>query len=585
MADTKTNQEISALREENARLRRRLADMETACVQTDRESGVFLSGPLVLFKLKADSHWTFTYTSPNLLELTGYDPNELVQKGTTFQDMIHPADQPAVTTRISALLSGTQRSGTLPAFRLETKDRSIIWVQCHITILRDEADRPVWIVGYLLDISAQQNMQQELRRSRARLEMAQRLARTGSWSWYEDTGHIFWSDEVYRIYERDRSLGPPSYDEYFTLQHPLDRDRVRQTIRQTMREGGEYEIEHRIVLASGAIKHVLGIARVEHDERGRARGLFGTVQDITERKQAEEQQHAFTERIALASEAGGMGIWEWDLQSSELNWNNRMYTLYDIAPTEFSGLYDAWRQRVHPDDIAFTESSLWEALSEDKEWHHEFRIVLRDGSIRHIQAAARLHRERHGNSRRMVGINRDVTRSREAEHELRRLATTDALTGLLNRARFMQLAEREFERHKRYHTPLTMIMFDADHFKAVNDEHGHDVGDTVLRAIGEITRKQLREVDVLGRIGGEEFAVALPETTRTKGTLVAERIRTAIADTDVQTPGGRTVRFTISLGVAEAGREATRLSDLLRTADKALYKAKNNGRNRVEEFD
>jgi diguanylate cyclase (GGDEF)-like protein/PAS domain S-box-containing protein len=179
-----------------------------------------------------------------------------------------------------------------------------------------------------------------------------------------------------------------------------------------------------------------------------------------------------------------------------------------------------------------------------------------------------------------VGIVRDMTRRKHMEEELRQLATTDPLTGLANRRSFMQQAEREMEQCRRYGHPLCLLMLDIDHFKQVNDTWGHDAGDEVLRAVAGIVAESIREVDLCGRLGGEEFAVLLPETPSERALVVAERIRASIESAIIRTDGV-TIPITLSVGKAEMALDDD-VNNVIRRADEALYKAKRGGRNRVE---
>ena len=145
----------------------------------------------------------------------------------------------------------------------------------------------------------------------------------------------------------------------------------------------------------------------------------------------------------------------------------------------------------------------------------------------------------------------------------------------------MQLAELELARAKRYDSNLSFFMLDIDFFKQINDAHGHKAGDTVLIKLAGVCQKTLREVDVIGRVGGEEFAVLLPETGVDEATEVAERLRTAIASTKVSMESGLPLRVNVSIGVTSLGSQDDNLDVLLNQADTALYKAKNSGRNKV----
>jgi diguanylate cyclase (GGDEF)-like protein len=177
------------------------------------------------------------------------------------------------------------------------------------------------------------------------------------------------------------------------------------------------------------------------------------------------------------------------------------------------------------------------------------------------------------------GIVRDVTPFKKMEAELRRLATTDSLTGINNRRHFMELAHKEMSRSRRHGYAFSLIMLDIDHFKKINDTHGHASGDQVLRECCGVCLSQLRESDIMGRLGGEEFAIALPECGGSAAEAVANRIRSAMASHTVTTESGA-IQFTASMGVTEFQPDDN-LEAALERADNALYLAKKNGRDQV----
>jgi len=164
---------------------------------------------------------------------------------------------------------------------------------------------------------------------------------------------------------------------------------------------------------------------------------------------------------------------------------------------------------------------------------------------------------------------------------LRRLATLDGLTGVLNRAAYLRMSEHELQVAKRRHQPVSVVMLDADHFKKVNDTYGHDVGDEVLKLLTATCRSTLRAIDLIGRLGGEEFALTLPDTSTDGARLVAERLRARIAALRVPSRKGM-LQFTVSIGVVTYPGGADDVAALLKAADAALYRAKDGGRNRVE---
>jgi diguanylate cyclase (GGDEF)-like protein/PAS domain S-box-containing protein len=174
-----------------------------------------------------------------------------------------------------------------------------------------------------------------------------------------------------------------------------------------------------------------------------------------------------------------------------------------------------------------------------------------------------------------------VIEHEQAQRELERQARTDFLTGLINRRYFVERAEAELLRSRRYAKALSLFMLDIDHFKRVNDRCGHKTGDLVLQQLAEVMRRVLREVDIIARIGGEEFAVLLPETGGARAAEVAERLRREVAASAMRTETEAPVSVTISIGVTTLADDSGSVDSLLRAADGALYAAKNSGRNRV----
>ena len=170
-----------------------------------------------------------------------------------------------------------------------------------------------------------------------------------------------------------------------------------------------------------------------------------------------------------------------------------------------------------------------------------------------------------------------------ANETLQQLSRTDRLTQLYNRGYWEECLEREFHRHKRYGTMASLVMFDIDHFKKVNDTYGHQVGDKVIQLVSALLKKNLRNTDVGGRYGGEEFGVILPDTEVEGARIYAERLREAAQAISFMA-GSQEVRFTISLGIADLTIPTPTYKQWIEHADKALYDSKHAGRNRVSVF-
>ncbi|RJX30225.1 MAG: diguanylate cyclase [Oxalobacter sp.] len=167
------------------------------------------------------------------------------------------------------------------------------------------------------------------------------------------------------------------------------------------------------------------------------------------------------------------------------------------------------------------------------------------------------------------------------QEKLEILASTDVLSGTGNRRHFLETAEREIDRAHRYSRPLSLIMLDVDHFKKINDSHGHQYGDAVISTLGQMLVEKVRGHDIVCRIGGEEFAILMPETKLADAALIAERLRESLASTPMRFENNQEIPCTASFGVTELSSEDKSIYDLMPRADKGLYDAKHQGRNRI----
>jgi diguanylate cyclase (GGDEF)-like protein len=179
-----------------------------------------------------------------------------------------------------------------------------------------------------------------------------------------------------------------------------------------------------------------------------------------------------------------------------------------------------------------------------------------------------------------VWFFRDITEYRQLEHQLKDASQQDPLTGVANRRYFFERAADEFSRAQRFKRDLSLVMLDIDLFKKVNDRWGHDIGDRVIQSLCETINSILREVDLLARIGGEEFVVIVPDTNIDGAFQLAERLRQSVAASTIK-EGEECITFTISAGVAAVSSEDMSIQETLKRADTALYAAKNAGRNKT----
>lgn len=227
----------------------------------------------------------------------------------------------------------------------------------------------------------------------------------------------------------------------------------------------------------------------------------------------------------------------------------------------------------HPDIPADLYKRVWETIQNGNNWHGEIQNRAKDGHSYWVEIDIAPDYGPDGVIDGYTAIQKDITDKKRVE----KLSVTDSLTGLFNRFKIDETIANELSRSQRHGHPLSIVLFDIDHFKDVNDTYGHQVGDGVLIQIARLTQGILRANDTAGRWGGEEFVIICPDTDAAGATAVAEKLRIALGNHSFPTVGNKTASF----GVAGAiSNEAA--NDVILRADEALYRAKNNGRNRVE---
>lgn len=318
----------------------------------------------------------------------------------------------------------------------------------------------------------------------------------------------------------------------------------------------------------------------DDDDPEKLWGLCGISSDITELKRQEAALQESEERFhsTFASAPIGMAIVSLDggfIQVNEALADILGYTVKQLQKKTF-------QQITFPEDLE-KDIVQFEQLRDGliKNYQLEKRYFHKKGNLIWVLLSVSVVRDDEDKALYFIAQIQDITERKYLMDRFVNQARVDYLTNLSNRRYFMEQAESELHRARRYQTPLALLMLDIDHFKSINDGYGHKTGDLVLQKLSEMLKQSLREVDILGRIGGEEFAILLPESKLAQAIEVAERLRAQVANAKLLEVNGELIRFTVSVGVAISDNADKSLDSLFAEADEALYKAKNSGRNCV----
>jgi diguanylate cyclase (GGDEF)-like protein/PAS domain S-box-containing protein len=300
----------------------------------------------------------------------------------------------------------------------------------------------------------------------------------------------------------------------------------------------------------------------------------------------EAELAASEERYALAAHGANDGLWDWDLRTNEVYYSPRWAMMMGLNGGELRPTPDAWFSRVHPDDLLPLKARIAAHLnSEEPHFEFEYRVLQPNGSELWLLSRGIAVRDATGKPYRMAGSQTDLTDRKRAQEQLVHDAMHDSLTGLANRALFVDRLERVLThvRRRRSHN-YAVLFIDLDRFKVINDSLGHLIGDAVLKEVGGRLESCLRKGDTVARFGGDEFVVLLDDLADVnEATRIADRIQG-----ELQAPitlAAHQIHTSACIGMTLSSTGYTSAEDVLRDADTALYRAKGAGRARCEVFD
>lgn len=533
------------------------------------------------------------FFSPAWKTMLGYLPGELEDSLDTALGLRHPDDLQGSREALRRYLNGevdVYRS----EHRMRRKDGSWAWVleRGQVVEINDDGS-PLRLIGTQTDISESKAVELQLALANGNLRSLLDAATEVSIIATDLEGYIlqynagaermfgYSAEEMLGTRPRTLHLESEVRERCAALAQRLGRpvpDFHRYVVEVT---AGRCYDEHEWTYVRKDGSQLIGnlILTEVRNEAGELIGFLGISTDITERKRV---QQALEERDRLLEKLSARvpgAIYQYQLMpdgSSRFPYVSAgIHDLVEMNAPEVRQDGERVFQRVHPEDLERVQGSILASAQTLETWREDFRVLLPQKGVRWLRGESVPERMPDG-SVLWHGYISDITGHKLVEQELRTLSITDALTGVYNRRHFQERLEVEIARAQRSEGPLSVLMFDIDHFKQVNDRFGHEAGDRVLKAICQRVGERLRRIDVFCRLGGEEFIVICPNTGESQVQVLADALWNTLSKEALPEVGVVTASF----GLA-GWREGELADDLLRRVDEAVYAAKQAGRNRV----
>jgi diguanylate cyclase (GGDEF)-like protein/PAS domain S-box-containing protein len=485
-----------------------------------------------------------------LCELLGRPADDLI--GRRDQELTHPDDRDADVAAAWDILEGKLSTHQCEK-RFVRPDGSIVWALANLTFLRDEEGRPLSWVGQFQDITGRRAAEEALRASEERHRLVVRNL--------PGTGVVLYDLDLRCVLIEGRHMDDAGVAAAELVGRPM-REIVPPELLAVVEPAARRALEGEPSAIEVGSPHDGAVAACEivphRDEDGRLAGVLVAVRDVTEQRVAERATRDAEERFRLAFDHAPIGI---ALVSPEGKWLRVNGTLCEMTGySEQELLAKSFQDITHPDDLDADLEHVREMLAgEIRAYEMEKRYFRADGSIVWILLSVALVRDDDGQPLYFISQIQDIGARKLAQGELERLAHHDALTGTLNRRAWDAELSRAIARSQQSGRPLAVALIDLNGFKQVNDAHGHDAGDVLLKQAARVWQAELRGSDRLARVGGDEFAVLLPDCSDEHLAAIALRLKRALP----HGPG-------CGIGVA-VWNDGDAPNDLMRRADAALY--------------
>lgn len=461
------------------------------------------------------------------------------------------------------------------------KDGSLFWARILLTALREPSGELVGFSKITLDLTEHKLLEQCVKeREETRRVLA--AANAGKWTWHPETRQVDVCKNLLALLGYagdDTTLG---FDQWISLVHPTHQDLVREQFESAYRGRpcSALRLDFMMCLKDGMPRWFSSHADWHQESDDMPFLLQGICIDIQALKSAEQELLQKTNRLEFTLESAQIGDWDVDLVNGTWYRSLRHDQCYGYSEPVQEWGFKTFIQHVHPEDRDWVKETIEAALAGPRDWHFECRVIWPDGSVHWIAKHGSSYAGE-GKPTRMAGIVYNVTERKVAEEKVRHASLHDALTGLPNRAMLFEYAGHLLPHNRRIERGAAVLFLDLDRFKPINDTHGHDTGDEVLKEVAKRLSRSLRAEDIVIRLGGDEFVILLQDIKEASyAREVASHLVTRISE-PFQV-GELTLSLSTSIGITIFPEDGHDIDTLISNADVAMYQAKQAGRNNFQ---
>ena len=462
-------------------------------------SGFFNMGPMVSFIWENNASWSVEAVSNNIKENFGYQGIDFISGKIIYSNLIHKDDLQRVMDEVTIACNVKQTSFIHEPYRILNNTGEYRWIKDTTTMIYNEQQEITHFVGYIIDVTDNEKNLLRAEEDEQRLKTAQSLAHIGNWELDLNSNELYWSDEIFKLFELDPTLFEPSYKALLNAIHPEDRELVNNAYSNSLITKEKYIIQHRLLMKDGRIKYVEEQCKSYFDNDGNPSKSVGTVQDITQLKTTElelKKTISLFEGYKIAMDESSI-VSKTDVTGRIIYANKNFYDNSGYTHKEVIGKNH--RLLRHPDTPKKLFEEMWKKITSKQVWHGILQNRGKNGDY-WIDSTIVPILDENGDIKEYITVRHDITEIIDHQKMIEKLANSDSLTGFGNRYKLTHDIQKS--------TNPAIALLNIDGFSVYNDFYGHIIGDAILVKFGNVIEENIHDnFFSLYRLQGDEFAL------------------------------------------------------------------------------